>query len=227
MGFKQTCEIRLALLEETAAKRETKNVDLRALLAKYLQRVTLPNYISILRILLVPVFLASIDYYVSLEKEIYRYLAIAVFSFASLSDTLDGYLARQFRQESRLGSILDPLADKLLLVAGIMALSLYHSPNLHSIPIWLTTLIVSRDAFLLIGIVLISYSGKTPRVQPKLLGKTATVAQMALILWALLKLPDAGFSVCVWLAGLLTLASGVQYFLDGLKQLNAADASPN
>ena len=189
--------------------------------------MTLPNYISILRILLVPVFLASVVYYVSLEKEIYRYLAIAVFSFASLSDALDGYLARQFRQESRLGSILDPLADKLLLVVGIVVLSLHDNPNLPSIPILLTTLIVSRDAFLLLGIVLISYSGKTPRVQPKLLGKTATVAQMALILWALLKLPDAGFSVCVWLAGLLTLASGVQYFLDGLKQLNAADASPN
>lgn len=197
--------------------------------------MTLPNYISILRILLVPVFLASVVYYVSLEKEIYRYLAIAVFSFASFSDALDGYLARQFRQESRLGSILDPLADKLLLVAGIVALSLHHSPNLPSIPILLTTLIVSRDAFLLLGIVLISYSGKTPRVQPRLLGKAATVAQMALILWALLcpnlwallpkLLADAGFFVCIWLVGLLTLASGVQYFLDGLKQLNAADAS--
>ena len=208
----------------------------RALSAKHLQRVTLPNYISILRILLVPVFLASVVYYVSHEKEVYRYLAIAVFSFASLSDALDGYLARQFRQESHLGSILDPLADKLLLVVGIVALSLHHSPNLPSIPILLTTLIVSRDAFLLLGIVLISYSGKTPRVQPRLLGKAATVAQMALILWALLcpnlwallpKLADAGFSVCIWLVGLLTLASGVQYFLDGLKQLNAADASPN
>ena len=175
-----------------------------------------------------PVFLASVVYYVSLEKEIFRWLAIAVFSFASLSDALDGYLARHFRQQSRLGSILDPLADKLLLVAGIVVLSLHHSPNLHSIPILLTTLIVSRDAFLLLGIVLISYSGKTPRVQPRLLGKMATVAQMALILWALLpKLPNVGFSVCIWLAGLLTLASGVQYFLDGLKQLNAADTSPN
>ena len=199
----------------------------RALSAKYLQRVTLPNYISILRILLVPVFLASVVYYVNLEKEVYRYLAIAVFSFASISDALDGYLARQFRQESHLGSILDPLADKLLLVAGIVVLSLHHNPNLPSIPTWLTTLIVSRDAFLLLGIVLISYSGKTPRVQPRLLGKSATVAQMALILWALLKLPNDGFYVCIWLAGLLTLASGVQYFLDGLKQLNAADASPN
>lgn len=215
-------------MEETAAEWGTKNVDLCALLAKHLWRVTLPNYISILRILLVPVFLASVVYYVSLEKEIYRYLAIAVFSFASLSDALDGYLARRFRQESHLGSILDPLADKLLLVVGIVALSLHHNPNLLlSIPTWLTTLIVSRDAFLLLGIVLISYSGKTPRVQPRLLGKTATVAQMALILWALLKLPNAGFFVCIWLAGLLTLASGVQYFLDGLKQLNAADASPN
>ena len=214
-------------MKETAAELGTKKVDVRALSAKHLWRVTLPNYISILRILLVPVFLASVVYYVSLEKEIYRYLAIAVFSFASLSDALDGYLARQFRQESRLGSILDPLADKLLLVVGIVVLSLHHNPNLPSIPILLTTLIVSRDAFLLLGIVLISYSGKTPRVQPKLLGKTATVAQMVLILWALLKLPNAGFSVCIWLAGLLTLASGVQYFLDGLKQLNAADASPN
>ncbi len=186
--------------------------------------MTLPNYISILRILLVPVFVASVVYYVNREADIYRYLAIAVFSLASLSDALDGYLARHFHQESRLGVILDPLADKLLLVAGVVVLSLDH-PNLLSIPIWLTTLIVSRDAFLPLGTVLISYCGKTPRVQPRLLGKTATVAQMAMILWALLKLPPSGFAVWIWLAGFLTLASGIQYVCDGLKQLGAAAES--
>ncbi|MCS1408457.1 MAG: CDP-diacylglycerol--glycerol-3-phosphate 3-phosphatidyltransferase [Verrucomicrobia subdivision 3 bacterium] len=182
--------------------------------------MTLPNYISILRILLIPVFVASIVYYVNHELEVYRYLAIAVFSIASLSDALDGYLARHLNQQSRLGAILDPLADKLLLVAGIVVLSLDHRPSLPSIPIWLTTLVISRDVFLPLGTILISYSGKTPHVQPKSLGKAATIAQMAVILWALLKLPPAGLTLLVYLAGLLTLVSGIQYVRDGIQQLS-------
>ena len=181
--------------------------------------VTIPNYISILRILLVPVFVASIGYYVDRETEGFRYLAITVFAIAALSDALDGFLARRLNQMSRLGAILDPLADKLLLVAGIVVLSMDHRPILPSIPIWLTTLIISRDAILPLGTILISYTGTRPKVQPKLLGKWATVAQMIMISWALLKWPQSGLNLLIFLVGLLTLASGFQYIYDGVSQL--------
>lgn len=188
--------------------------------------VTLPNYISILRILLVPVFVASVVYYVDREQEAYRYLAIAVFGIAALSDAVDGYLARRLNQTSRLGAILDPLADKLLLVSGIVVFSLDHRPILPSIPIWLTTLIISRDVILPLGTILISYTGITPKVQPKLLGKLATVAQMLMILWALFKAPQIGLQTLIILSGILTFSSGMQYIYDGVKQLNAHDATP-
>jgi cardiolipin synthase (CMP-forming) len=186
--------------------------------------VTLPNYISVLRILLVPVFVASVVYYVDRGLETYRYLAITVFAIAALSDAVDGYLARRLNQSSRLGAILDPLADKLLLVSGIVVLSLDHRPILPSVPIWLTTLIISRDVILPLGTILISYTGTTPKVQPKLLGKLATVAQMLMILWALFKAPEIGLNTLIILSGLLTFSSGMQYIHDGVTQLNALDA---
>jgi cardiolipin synthase (CMP-forming) len=190
------------------------------------QNVTLPNYISILRILLVPIFVASVVYYVDRGLETYRYLAITIFGIAALSDAVDGYLARRLNQASRLGAILDPLADKLLLVSGIVVLSLDHRPILPSIPIWLTTLIISRDVILPLGTILISYTGTTPKVQPKLLGKLATVAQMLVILWALFKAPQMGLQMLIILSGLLTFSSGMQYIYDGVAQLNALDANP-
>lgn len=186
--------------------------------------MTIPNYISILRILLVPVFVAAVGYYVDREEEVYRYFAITIFAIAALSDALDGFLARYLNQMSRLGAILDPLADKLLLVSGIVVLSMDHRPILPSIPIWLTTLIISRDAILPLGTILISYTGIRPKVQPKLLGKLATVSQMTMISWALLKAPELGLKFLIILTGILTLGSGIQYIHDGVSQLEEKPA---
>ena len=188
--------------------------------------LTIPNYISILRILLVPVFVASVVYYVERQEEIYRYLAILVFAVAAISDAVDGFLARHLNQSSKLGAILDPLADKLLLVSGIVILSLDHRPILPSIPIWLTTLVISRDAILPLGTILISYTGAVPKVRPRLMGKLATVTQMTMILWALFKAPLAGLQALIVLSGLLTFASGVQYIRDGVRQINEQTGSP-
>jgi len=188
--------------------------------------VTIPNYISILRILLVPVFIALILYYVNHEVELYRHLAITVFVLAIVSDAVDGYLARRMNQTTRLGAILDPLADKLLLVGGIVVLSIDYRPILPTIPIWLTTLIVTRDTILPLGTILISYTGSTPKVVPRMTGKLATVAQMTMILWALAKAPEAGLAILIWVAGLLTLLSGVRYILDGVAQLDSCPEPP-
>ncbi len=186
--------------------------------------MTLPNYISILRIFLVPVFVGAIIYHVGEGDEAYRWAAVSIFAIASVSDMVDGLLARRLGMASRLGAVLDPLADKLLLVSGVVMLSLETGSSLATIPVWLTVLIISRDAFLGMGAMLIVYLGKPPQVRPRILGKAAAVSQMALILWILLKLPDAGLAFLIGITGILTLLSGIQYIVDGVRQLSAQEA---
>src|SRR5213595_3960876 len=114
--------------------------------------MTAANKVTILRILLIPFFVVQVLYYVKAGNEIYRLLAILSFAVAAICDGVDGYIARRYNQRSELGAILDPLADKLLLVSGIVLLSLDNRPYLETIPLWLTGTIIGRDMLLLIGL---------------------------------------------------------------------------
>src|SRR6201988_3334508 len=116
--------------------------------------MTTANKITIFRILLVPFFIVEVLYYVGDGDELHRFLAISAFAVASVCDGVDGYIARRYNQRSELGAILDPLADKLLLVSGIVLLSFDHK-NLGSIPLWLTGTIIGRDTLLLIGLAVV------------------------------------------------------------------------
>ena len=89
----------------------------------------------------------------------HRLLAIVSFALAAICDGVDGYVARHYNQRSELGAILDPLADKLLLVSGIVVLSFDHSPYLESVPLWLTGTIIGRDILMLIGLLRDSVDG--------------------------------------------------------------------
>ncbi len=100
---------------------------------------------------------------------------------------MDGYVARRYNQRSELGAILDPLADKLLLVSGIVVLSFDHAPYLASIPLWLTGTIIGRDILILIGMVVIHLMVGKVKVRPRIVGKVATVLQMVVVLWIMLK----------------------------------------
>jgi CDP-diacylglycerol--glycerol-3-phosphate 3-phosphatidyltransferase len=187
--------------------------------------MTTANKVTICRILLVPFFIVTVIYYVKSGVELHRWLAIACFAVAALSDALDGFLARHFHQWSELGTILDPLADKLLLVSAVVLLSLHNEPHLPGIPIWLTVTILSRDVILLIGLVVIHFVAGKVKVKPHLLGKAATVLQMAAVLWALFKLNDAWFYwICVG-AAVLTGVSGLIYVFEGMRQLATHPAS--
>src|SRR5580765_5262425 len=117
--------------------------------------MTTANKITILRILLIPFFVVEILYYVKTGNEINRLLGIICFGLAAIFDGVDGYIARHYNQRSELGAILDPLADKLLLVSGIVLLSFDHLPYLQTIPLWLTGTIIGRDVLLLIGLLVI------------------------------------------------------------------------
>lgn len=191
--------------------------------------MTTANKVTIVRILLVPFFIVQLLYYVGGQGEMHRLLAILSFALAAVGDGVDGYIARRYHQRSELGAILDPLADKLLLVSGIVLLSLHSDQHLPQLPLYLTVTVLSRDVLLLIGILVLRYLSVTVRVQPHWTGKVATVFQMACVLWALFKF-DASLGVA-WLAGLsmaaavFTGVSGVIYVADGVRQLAQHPAS--
>ena len=190
--------------------------------------MTTANKITILRILLIPFFVVEILYYVETGNELHRLVALLAFAVAAILDGVDGYVARRYNQRSELGTVLDPLADKLLLVSGIVVLSFDHSPRLGQIPLWLTGTIIGRDLLLGIGVVIIRLVVGKITVQPRITGKIATVLQMALVLWILLKWsePHAEWLKIISLgAGLFTGASGLFYVWDGTKQLGSHPAS--
>ena len=99
--------------------------------------MTTANKITILRILLIPFFAFEVLSYRNGGAETHRWIGLAAFLAAAILDGVDGYVARRFHQKSELGAVLDPLADKLLLVCAIVLLSLDH-PHFNTIPLWLT-----------------------------------------------------------------------------------------
>lgn len=187
--------------------------------------MTTANKITILRILLVPFFAVQLLYYEESGKEIFRLFAIISFAVAALSDGIDGYIARRYNQRSELGAILDPLADKLLLISGIVLLSLNLQPQLPRLPLWLVATVFSRDLLLVIGLGVIYYTCGKVRVAPHLLGKAATVFQMIAVLWTLFKWNEQWLFAWCLLAALLTGISGLIYVQEGVRQLSASPSS--
>jgi len=187
--------------------------------------MTTANKLTIFRILLVPFFIVEVLSYVDDGEESHRFLAIAAFLLASVCDGVDGYIARRYNQRSELGAILDPLADKLLLVAGIVLLSLHHEQYLPHLPLWLTATVISRDVLLLLGMMVIHFTCGRVAVKPHIVGKGATVLQMVAVCWALLKLQAGWLHWFALGATLCTAVSGVIYVFDGVRQLSASPAS--
>jgi CDP-diacylglycerol--glycerol-3-phosphate 3-phosphatidyltransferase len=187
--------------------------------------MTTANKITILRILLVPFFIVQVVYYVETGNEWYRLCAVLSFAVAAISDGVDGYIARRYNQHSELGKILDPLADKLLLVSAVVLLSLKNEPHLHHIPLWLTATILSRDALLIIGLVVIHYVSGKVTVRPVMIGKVATVLQMITVLWALFKFREHWLVYPAVAAAVCTGVSGVIYVFEGVRQLSASPSS--
>jgi len=187
--------------------------------------MTTANKITIVRILLVPFFVVHGVYYLTTGHEIHRLLAILAFAIAALSDGLDGYIARRYHQCSELGAILDPLADKLLLVSAVVLLSFHNQTHLTPLRIWLTTTILSRDALVLVGLVVIHFVCGKVRVRAHFTGKIATVLQMGTVLWILFKWDTDWLPYWTTSAGMFTAISGLIYVVDGVRQLSASPAS--
>jgi cardiolipin synthase len=182
--------------------------------------MTTANKITILRIFLIPFFVVEVLYYVKTGNEIYRFLGLLSFAVAAICDGVDGYVARRYNQRSELGAVLDPLADKLLLVSGVIVLSIAWVPYLQTVPLWLTGIIIGRDALLIAGLGVIHLMVGKVRVRPRFVGKSATVLQMIVVLWILLKWDARIIPVWTIAAGVCTSVSGVLYVMDGMKQLS-------
>lgn len=177
--------------------------------------LNLPNALTLLRILTIPAFLILLT---SRRPG----LALAVFVAGGITDALDGAIARLTNTKTELGAILDPLADKLLLLSSFCVLAL-----MELVPNWLTVLVLFRDVFLLVGyFFLFVFTGEWIEVRPSVVGKVTTFFQLASVTIVLISVswPEAvpaevrtGLFV---IAGVATVLSGLQYMGRGLRWLN-------
>jgi len=174
--------------------------------------VNLANRISIARIILVPFFIAAIVYS---RMDI----ALIFFILAIISDGIDGFIARTFKQKTQLGTILDPMADKLLLVSAYICLSIInHIPPHLKLPPYVPIIIISRDAMLVLGSITVYVIKGDLKIMPSVLGKITTFFQMITIVSILIKFE---YSYVLWnLAALLTILSGIDYIIKGSRLLS-------
>lgn len=186
--------------------------------------LSLANKITSFRIICVPFFILLLIYYDrSVQQGVInsglRIAASLVFIITFLADAVDGYIARSRKQVSRLGTIIDPLADKALLLSALIVLC-YSSEKAFSIhmPIWFVWLVISRDTMLIVGAIVIHVINGSVQINTRVSGKTTTFFQMVLIIWVLLFLPKAIFNWLIWSASIFTGVSAAQYFYDGIKQ---------
>ncbi len=178
--------------------------------------VSLPNIITIARILMVPLAVWLI---------ITQQLALAfiVFIAAGISDAVDGWLAKRYDMKTELGAHLDPLADKLLLIALFVTLAI-----MEKVPAWLAILVVSRDVLIVGGVVLAWIMERPMRMRPRYVSKVNTAAQIVFIGVVLMALALGWDETWItWLGaplvGALTVASGAQYLRDWLRHMAEAN----
>lgn len=176
--------------------------------------LNIPNFITLIRVFLIPAFIMA---------SLYRRFEIAfiIFTAAALSDALDGFMARKLNQTTKIGVIMDPLADKALIDSAFFILSYLEKV----IPPWLTTIVISRDVLLLFGGWLLSTFNKIEKVKPNVLGKLTALSQFLTLFFTLFqlnfnKIPKLFLDYTYLITAALTVASAVSYSLRGIRELN-------
>jgi len=178
--------------------------------------VSIPNVITLGRILLVPIVVWAIA---SSQMEV----AFAVFVIAGVSDAVDGFLAKRFNMASELGAMLDPLADKALLVSIYMALGIW-----GAIPRWIVILVVSRDIMIVSAVIVSWLFGKPVPMKPLMVSKINTVAQVALAALVLASLafgfhPGPYDVILMGLVTVFSLASVSLYLVEWGRHMSTID----
>lgn len=175
--------------------------------ARNRSRPRVPNLLTLLRILIVPFVFTTLLYYNPLQDSL-RIWAAALFLIGSVTDALDGAIARFSNRSTELGRFLDPLADKLLLLSGYLGLFFAKGFPLLP-PLWIIVTIVFRDLVILGGLLVLYLSSGHVQIEPNMLGKVTTAFQMATLVSILFLMPT---SPLLWnITAALTIASGFVY----------------
>ena len=174
--------------------------------------MNLPNILTLIRVLLIPVFVILI------MNKFFGW-AIITFASAGITDGIDGLIARITHQRTELGAYLDPIADKLLLSAAFITLAI-----IEILPSWLAVIVITRDLIILIGLLVMILIDYHPKIRPSLVSKVTTVFQIATILLVLLVgyYPTLGrlSTIVIYGTAIFTIISGSHYIYVGTRILN-------
>lgn len=172
------------------------------------KRVTLSTLLTLLRVALTPFIVGAM---------IYQQWGVAFFLFviASVTDMIDGNLARLWNDKTFLGAFLDPIADKILLLSIFFTLAFVQSP-LFSIPKWFVWLVLAKEILQGVGFIIVYMINGHVKIQPRLLGKLTTMAQMTFIMWLFACyffhwLPIKTYYTVLGILLMLVFASFIQY----------------
>ena len=166
-------------------------------------QMTVPNLITTIRIILTPIFVIYL-----IDDELLS--ALIVFVLCGVSDGVDGMVARLFNQKSRLGTYLDPLADKIVLVTAYVVLSVS-----HLLPSWLAVTVLARDVIILLGVLVMALQHVDFNIRPSILSKITTCLQFITVIAVLgrgyLKLPSELHVFLLYVTAVFTIGSGLHY----------------
>lgn len=175
--------------------------------------MNLPNKLTTLRVIMIPFFVLFLLWQNG-ENYTFRMIALALFIIASLTDLLDGKIARKYNLVTNFGKFMDPLADKLLVCSALICLI-----ELNALPAWMVIIIISRE-FIISGFRLIA-SDNGVVIAASYWGKFKTTFQMVSVVLLILDIPALAFvtTICVWIALVLTIVSLVDYIYKNHKIL--------
>lgn len=227
------CAVRLALPTDPARQKTTGDFPLTLEKIRvshdrricFISRVTFASKITITRISLVPVFAFLACYYgytvnSGQRVEALRWWALGVFVAAAATDGLDGWIARKFNQCSEFGAFIDPIADKALLLTGVITLTFVNWGKAGwRLPLWFAVIVVLRDCIILGGIKVLYCHHRGVKIVPHWTGKVCTVTQMFALGWVMLRvIPLSPVYPCIP-AAIFTLWSSVTYIRQGQRIL--------
>ncbi len=169
----------------------------------------LPNILTFFRLGLVPIFIVIFFSKITFHRE----MAALIFGISAITDFLDGYIARKYKSESKLGKLLDPIADKLLAISSLAVLVIS-----KDIPLWVLEVLIVREATLIYGSALI-IKKRDKIMAPSIWGKLATLLMLLGIFGALLKISMGKYLVYLGIS--VSIISGVDYILKGIRVLKS------
>lgn len=173
--------------------------------------MNIANGLTLIRFFLIPFFVISLF-------QGAQFQALGIFAFAAFSDILDGWIARRYRKQTFQGAVIDPAADKFLMVSAYILLPLVVRRgflNIAVFPFWVSLIVLSRDLLIVLGWVFSKIKKVSINFTPSVYGKITTFSQAATIIAVL-----SGFTIAHWLWNLtvvLTIISGIEYLTRGVK----------